>query len=276
MEGVPQGLGGRLWPGEEAAAEGSSLGGREALSPHAFSLVCDRVGRRVSPAMQPLLARAEALPAPSLPDSANSKDGFRNTPPGREPRQRLALHPRLASTPPAGWGATAGQLANGPLTQMYGLKGAPARPQNGRTRGGLGEARKGPQRVGRLCAGHRRTRPSADTWGAAGVQERGAPRCPPAGHAVRPGRAGRRADGPGRSAALGSQPRGFRNRVAGVSALGRPHLCRPALDSPPCRAAAREPGVAEPPPAAATAWTPGGAAGSHISRRQRLPAQASC
>lgn len=70
-------------------------------------------------------------------------------------------------------------------------------------------------------------------------------------------RAGGRADGPGRSAALGSQPRGFRNRVAGVSALGRPHLCRPALDSPPCRAAAREPGVAEPPPAAATAWTPG-------------------
>lgn len=136
---MPQGLGGRLWPGEEAAAEGSSLGGREALSPHAFSLVCDRVGRRVSPAMQPLLARAEALPAPSLPDSANSKDGFRNTPAGREPRQRLARHPRLASTPPAGWGATAGQLANGPLTQMYGLKGAPARPQNGPPRplGGL-------------------------------------------------------------------------------------------------------------------------------------------
>lgn len=49
-----------------------AVGDVTALSPHAFSLVCDKIGRWVSPAMQPLLARAEALPAPSLPDSANS------------------------------------------------------------------------------------------------------------------------------------------------------------------------------------------------------------
>ncbi|XP_058395093.1 CDC42 small effector protein 1 isoform X1 [Diceros bicornis minor] len=37
---------------------------------------------------------------------------------------------------------------------------------------------------------------------------------------------------PGGSCAPGSQPDGFRNRVAAVSALGQPHLCRPALGSP--------------------------------------------
>lgn len=39
------------------------------------------------------------------------------------------------------------------------------------------------------------------------------------------------------SCAPGSQPDGFRNRVAAVSALGQPHLCRPALGSPPRRGA---------------------------------------
>ena len=37
---------------------------------------------------------------------------------------------------------------------------------------------------------------------------------------------------PEQSCALGSQPDGFRNRVAAVSALGQPHLCRSALGSP--------------------------------------------
>ncbi|XP_046277555.1 CDC42 small effector protein 1 isoform X1 [Marmota monax] len=42
-----------------------------------------------------------------------------------------------------------------------------------------------------------------------------------------------------RSHALGPEPDGCRNRVAAVSALGQPHLCRPALGSPTARS---EPG----------------------------------
>ncbi|KAG3281503.1 CDC42 small effector 1, transcript variant X2 [Ictidomys tridecemlineatus] len=42
-----------------------------------------------------------------------------------------------------------------------------------------------------------------------------------------------------RSRALGPEPDGCRNRVAAVSALGQPHLCRPALGSPTARS---EPG----------------------------------
>lgn len=37
---------------------------------------------------------------------------------------------------------------------------------------------------------------------------------------------------PEQGSAPGSQPDGFRNRVAAVSALGQPHLCRSALGSP--------------------------------------------
>lgn len=37
---------------------------------------------------------------------------------------------------------------------------------------------------------------------------------------------------PGGSSAPSAGPDGFRNRVAAVSALGQPHLCRPALGSP--------------------------------------------
>ncbi|XP_051055229.1 CDC42 small effector protein 1 [Phodopus roborovskii] len=117
---------------------------------------------------------------------------------------------------------------------------------------GLWETREGPRAWSPLHL-QQVDRPSADTWGPAGVRERGASRCPRG-----PRRVPRQAWAE-RCARLAA--RGFRNRVAGVSALGRPHLCRPALESPPCRAAAPEPGVAEPPPAAATAWTPG-------SRRQ--------
>lgn len=103
-------------------------------------------------------------------------------------------------------------------------------------------------------------RPSTHTWGAGGVQERGVSRCPRG-----PRRAPRQAWAE-RCARLAA--RGFRNRVAGVSALGRPHLCRPALDSPPCGAAARDPGVAEPPPAAAAAWTPGSRRISHPKKTE--------
>lgn len=91
---MPQGLGGGVGSGlERRRLQTEAAGDETALSPLAFSLVCDRVGRWVSPAMQPLLARAEALPAPSLSDSANSKDRFRNTPPGLAPLHRLARHP---------------------------------------------------------------------------------------------------------------------------------------------------------------------------------------
>lgn len=71
-------------------------------------------------------------------------------------------------------------------------------------------------------------RPSADTWGAAGVPERSACRC---------SRGPRRAPRSWAERCARLSAPGFRNRVAGVSALGRPHLCRPALDSPPCGAA---------------------------------------
>lgn len=55
---------------------------------------------------------------------------------------------------------------------------------------------------------------------------RGLPRPPPTALRVQ------RLLSPGGSCAPGSQPDGFRNRVAAVSALRQPHLCRPALGSP--------------------------------------------
>lgn len=85
------------------------------------------------------------------------------------------------------------------------------------------------------------------------------------------------------SYALSSEPDGFRNRVAAVSALGQPHLCRPALDSPNARGASpgsphwRAPGERTLPAAAGRldaaeqkvrlwSWVPG--------RQSSLPGQA--
>ncbi|XP_059121821.1 nascent polypeptide-associated complex subunit alpha, muscle-specific form-like [Peromyscus eremicus] len=135
---------------------------------------------------------------------------------------------------------------------MYGLKGLPARPQNGppcplgglKVGGHLGRLGKAPQRV--LAS-------APATGGQAQRGHLGCCGCPPAGHAVRPG-AGR----PRRSALRSARsPAAFVIASPAFPPSAGPTSAGPALASPPCRAAAREPGVAEPPPAAATAWTPG-------------------
>ncbi|XP_074175066.1 CDC42 small effector protein 1 isoform X1 [Rhinolophus sinicus] len=96
-----------------------------------------------------------------------------------------------------------------------------------------------------------------------GCGPRGLPRRPPTALRLQ------RLFSPGGSCAPGSQPDGFRNRVAAVSALRQPHLCRPALGSP--TAPRSEPGnptlagtKREPPTSCSRAPRCGSRAGFHV------------
>lgn len=178
---------------------------------------------------------------------------------------KSALQSPLLTRPPSQWVNKRGPVPSG--VERTRLGGASDNLGPGLGPGDLGAPlRFAPQSVARKG----RVRFRGGTGPGARSSSRGPhPAVRPAGAAALGGFPGRlprpsappRGGGGGGDRAPGSQRDGFRNRVAAVSALGRPHPCRPALGSPPRRGASPEPhagghGAGAPHPRQPGAWMP--------------------